>query len=293
MEYIIAAEDSGRSVREILRGRMGVSYTALNSAKWHQRILLDGAPVRVNTRVVPGQTLTFLQAPAAPVYTPAPYPLPLTVPYEDEWLMIVDKPAPLPSQCSRSHPDDTLENALYARLGCPADFLYRPVNRLDKGTSGLMVIARDAHTQHLLQRMLHTEAFTRRYLAVTEGLPDPPAGRIDAPIGKENAATVRRIITPDGKPSITEYETMGKSAHRALLRLTLHTGRTHQIRVHLQHIGCPVCGDFLYGSELEELPGRFALHSAELTLRHPCTGETISLTSPLPRELAALLQAHP
>ena len=293
MDYIVTEAEESRHLRDILRRSMGVSYSAMKSAKWAGRILLDGEPARVDAVVHAGQTVTMLWPEAAPVYQLRPYDLPLNIPYEDEHLLIVDKIAPLASQSSAGHPDDSLENAVYSYFGCPERFIYRPVNRLDRGTSGLMVIAKTPHAQHRLQQQLHTEAFQRIYLAVTEGAPNPPSGTIDAPIAKEEAASVRRVVCPQGQPSVTHYETLRAAGGRALVRLRLETGRTHQIRVHMKHIGCPVCGDFLYGTELPELPGRFALHSAELVLRHPFTGETLHLVSPLPETLSALLPQEP
>ena len=289
MDYTVPPEQAGRKLRDILRRDMQVSYSAMKSAKWDGRILLDGVPTAVDAVVRAGQVVTMLWRDDAPAYAPRPYHLPLTVPYEDEHLLVIDKPAPLASQSGAGHPDDSLENALYARFGCPADFVYRPVNRLDRGTSGLMVVAKSPHAQHRLQALLHSGSFRRSYLAVTEGVPSPLSGVIDAPIAKENAASIRRIVDAAGKPSVTRYETLRVSGPRALVSLTLETGRTHQIRVHMAHLGCPVCGDFLYGTELPELPGRFALHSAELTLVHPFTGATVHVVSPLPEPLAALL----
>ena len=131
----------------------------------------------------------------------------------------------------------------------------------------------------------------RRYLAVTEGIPAESAGTIALPIGRAEDSAIRREIREDGKPSVTHYEVLRTAGTRALVRLTLGTGRTHQIRVHLSAIGCPVCGDFLYGTELDTLPGRFALHSAFLSLRHPLTDQPLTFESPLPPELAALLDA--
>lgn len=289
MEHQVTAQEAGRALRDILRQVMGVSYSAMKSAKWDGRILLDGQRAPVNVRVREGQTVTMLWPENAPAYALRPYDLPLTIPYEDEHLLVIDKPAPLASQSSAGHPDDSLENALYAHFGCPADFLYRPVNRLDKGTSGLMIVAKTAHAQHRLQSLLHTPDFRRTYLAVVEGTPSPASGVVDAPIAKADAASIRRVISADGKPSVTHYETILSSNDRALVRLRLETGRTHQIRVHMSCLGCPVCGDFLYGTELPELPGRFALHSAEIDLRHPITGEALHIESPLPGSLSALL----
>lgn len=289
MEYMITAADAGRRLRDILRQVMGVSYSAMKSAKWDGRITVDGISTPVDAFVREGQTVCIRFKEAAPVYAVKPYDIPLVIPYEDEHLYVIDKPAPLASQSSANHPDDALENALFAHLGCPADYIYRPVNRLDKGTSGLMIVAKDAHTQHRLQKLLHSDDFARQYLAVVEGHLPAQSGVIDAPIGKEEAASIRRLVREDGKPSVTHYEVLEERNGRSLVKLLLKTGRTHQIRVHMAHLGCPVCGDFLYGTELLELPGRFALHSHELTLTHPLTMEGLHIVSPLPEKLRALL----
>ena len=280
MEYRVRPEEAGKRVREILRGSMGVSYTALKSAKWNGRIRMNGEPVRTDTKAAEGDRISIEWEEDNPVYQLNPFELPLEIPYEDEHLMAVVKPGGIASQSSRNHPDDSLENAVYSYFGCPENYIYRPVNRLDKGTGGLMIIAKTPHAQHLLQKELHTPAFRRRYLALTDGMPAEQEGILDFPIGKVPGATIKREIDPDGKPSRTRYRVLREQGHGALILLELETGRTHQIRVHLSHIGCPVRGDFLYGQEQPaEFRGCFALHSAMVELRHPITGETIRLTS--------------
>ena len=280
MEYRVKTEEDGRRIRDILRRSMEISYSAMKSAKWNGRILLNGEPVHTDARVQAGDTVLFIPAEDRLVYALKPYDIPLEIPYIDEHLMVVVKPSPLASQSSRNHPDDSLENALYSYFGCPADFVYRPVNRLDKGTGGLMVVARTPYAQHLMQRKLHGPDFIRRYLALTDGIPAEQEGVIDLPIGKAPEASVKRIITPDGKKSITRYRVLRRNEGGALILLELRTGRTHQIRVHLSAIGCPVHGDFLYGTEdPERFAGRFALHSAYLEMKHPVTGEQMQFTS--------------
>ena len=281
--WTVPSEDAGRCLRDLLRNRMGLSSTALKTAKWNGRILVNGLPARQRDPLRAGDVITVEFPGPVPRYAPRPWDFPLTVPWEDDRLLVVDKPAPLASQSSAGKPDNSLENAVCCHLGSPPDFIYRPVNRLDRGTSGLMVIAKDAHAQDLLQRMLHTPDFLREYLALTEGIPSPPEGVIDLPIGKVDAASVRREVRRDGQRAVTRYRVLQTQGGRALVRLRLETGRTHQIRVHLSALGCPVCGDFLYGQELpDEFPRRFALHSARLRLRHPFTGEWLDLFSPPP-----------
>ena len=280
MEYTVKTEETGRRVRDILRRSMGVSYTAMKSAKWNGRLWLNGESVFTDAKVQAGDRVRIEWAEETPAYRPRRFDLPLEVPWEDEHLMAVVKPAPLASQSSRNHPDDSLENAVFSYLGCPEDFVYRPVNRLDKGTSGLMMIAKTPHAQHLMQRQLHTPGFRRRYLALTDGVPADREGIIDLPIAKAPGATVRREVSPEGKPSRTKYRVLEERDGCALILLELETGRTHQIRVHLSAAGCPVRGDFLYGTERpDEFPGRFALHSAVLDTIHPVTGGHILLTS--------------
>ena len=280
MEYTVKAEEAGRRVPDILRRSMGVSYTAMKSAKWNGRLWLNGESVFTDAKVQAGDKVRIEWAEETPAYRPRRFDLPLTAAWEDEHLIAVVKPAPLASQSSRNHPDDSLENAVYTRFGCPEDFVYRPVNRLDKGTSGLMMIAKTPHAQHLMQRQLHTPAFRRRYLALADGIPAAREGTIDLPIAKAPGATVKREVSPEGKPSVTRYRVLEERDGGALMLLELATGRTHQIRVHLAAIGCPVRGAFLYGTERpEEFPGRFALHSTVIDAVHPVTGGRILLTS--------------
>ena len=281
MDYQVKAEEDGRKIRDILRGGMGVSYSAMKSAKWGGRIRLNGDPVHTDAIVRAGDTVSIAWADDKPVYALKGYKLPLEIPYEDEHLMVIVKPSPLASQSSRNHPDDSLENALFSYSGCPDNFVYRPVNRLDKGTGGLMVVARTPHAQHLMQRQLHSPSFRRRYLALTDGVPAEREGVIDLPIDKAQEASVKRIICPGGKQSVTRYRVLKETeAREALVLLELETGRTHQIRVHLSAIGCPVHGDFLYGREdPERFPGNFALHSAMLEFIHPITGEMMKFTN--------------
>ena len=280
MEYRVRSEETGKKVRDILRNSMGVSYTAMKSAKWNGRIRLNEEITRADAIVAAGDRVRIEWEEDTPAYSLKPFEIPLDIPYEDENLLAVIKPGGIASQSSRNHPDDSLENAVYSYYGCPENFIYRPVNRLDKGTGGLMIVARTPYAQHRLQEELHTPAFRRRYLALTDGRPATDTGVLDFPIAKAEGATVRRIVSSDGKPSRTRYQVLREREGSALVLLELETGRTHQIRVHLSHIGCPVRGDFLYGQEQPaEFPGCFALHSAMVEFCHPLDGGMIRITS--------------
>ena len=289
LDYTLCPEDDGRSLRDILRNVLQLSEGAIRRAKWSGRLLVNGEPAPVTRRLRAGETVRYVAEENRPLFTVRPLDLALRIPWRSDDLLIIDKPAPLASQSGKNHPDDSLENAVFHWLGCPENYIYRPVNRLDKGTSGLMAVALNGEEQARLQRLLHTDRFRRKYLAVTEGIPPEAEGILDLPIAKAEGATIRRVVSPEGKPCVTRYRVLRTAGNRALLELALETGRTHQIRVHLSHIGCPIVGDFLYGNETAELPGRFALHSAEIVfpLRN---GETVSLSSPLPADLEALLE---
>ena len=287
---IAAGTDRGRKVKYFVRGDMGVSYRQFSALKGWGGLRVNGEVVHANYLLSPGDVVEVVLE-DAPRQSAEPEALPVDVVYEDDDLIIIDKPAPLACQCSPKQSAGTLENRLAWRYRDDPGFVFRPLNRLDRGTSGLMAAAKNAHACQRMQKQLHTAAFVREYLAVADGVMEG-GGVIDLPIGKENAATVRRVVDfQNGKPAVTHYAVEDHGGGRTLVRLRLETGRTHQSRVHLAHLGHPVAGDFLYGTELAQLPGRFALHSARIGLDHPVTGARIELESPLPEAMRRLLSA--
>lgn len=286
LRYTLEPQDAGRTVKSIALRELRLSRGQFSSLKFRDGLRVAGRPVRADERLSAGDTLEALLCDTAePI---RPYEAPLKIAYADEDYFILDKPAPLPTLSSAHQEGPTLENALYAHLGCPENYVFRPVNRLDKGTSGLLAAARNAHAQQLLQRQLHTPEFIREYQALCLGAPPREAGRIDLPIARAGEGG-RRGVSPDGKPAVTHYRLEAQGAGLSLLRLRLETGRTHQIRVHLTALGCPILGDYLYGAADPALPGRFALHACLLSFRHPLTGRIVACESPLPAPLAARL----
>ena len=285
LSVMISSGLAGRSVKNVALGQLKVSYGQLKRMKFSDHILVDGIPRHTDYILRAGECLRLCfpveTGPRVGAGSEA-----LHVVWEDPDILIIDKPAPLPSVASRQG-GETLENRVFSYLDCPEGFIYRPVNRLDKGTSGLMMAAKNAHIQQRMQRMLHTDGFIREYLAVVDGRPGEEKGVIDLPIG--HGPGIKRVIDAAGRPAFTEYEVLKAGGSRSLLRLKLHTGRTHQIRVHLAALGCPVAGDFLYGQEDERLPGRFALHSYRLCFCHPLSGEWVEARSPMPVNLQELV----
>ncbi len=292
LSLIVCHEDHGLSLEKAILMRLKISRRLFGSVKFQNGLLVNGIPTHTSHRVSEGETITVLLPEASFKSIRQHQSVPLDVAFEDDDLLIVNKPAPLPSQSSFHQPNGTLENHVAAYFANAHPFVYRPVNRLDKGVSGLMAIAKNAYTQHRMQMLLHTDDFIREYLAITNGILPTPCGVIDAPIGKASATGIKRCICAEGKPSVTQYDTLHAFSGKSLLKLRLHTGRTHQIRVHLQSIGCPILGDFLYGTESNELPGRLALHSYHIELKHPLTGNAIDLYSSLPYEMERLLKSN-
>ncbi|MBD5133456.1 MAG: RluA family pseudouridine synthase [Clostridiales bacterium] len=288
----ITPELAGLEVNTLLRRALGLSGTVLRRVKWlEDGITLDGVRVNVRVRVSEGQTLSVRLTDPSPASGVVPAEGPLDIVYEDADLIVVNKAPGVLVHPGHGHFDDTLGNYLmwhYAQTGDESDF--HPVHRLDKGTSGLVVIAKHAHGQERLKNQLHTSQFRRVYLAVCDGAPPEPSGTVDAPIGQAEGSLTAREVRADGKPARTHYRVVRAHGPRSLVELELETGRTHQIRVHMAHIGCPLTGDFLYGMENRALIARPALHSAHLELTHPITGERLAFDAPLPADMRALIE---
>jgi len=254
-------------------------------------ITIDGKRLAPNQAVTGGERIA-LRPPSVPdAAAPQAQRMPLKIVFEDAELIVIDKPAGLVVHPGAGQPDRTLLNALLAHapaLGAvPRAGI---VHRLDKDTSGLLVVAKTVSAQSELARQLADRSMRRVYLAVVQG--DPPAsGTIDAPVGRDVRARTRMAVTHRGKPARTGYRVLERFGHAALVECRLETGRTHQIRVHFQHIRHPLVGDETYrrGTRHGLSFARQALHATELTLRHPGTRETVSWRSPLPRDMKRLV----
>ena len=287
----VIPEQSGWKVDALLRGPLGLSGTVIRRVKWlEDGILLDGVRVTVGDRVQAGQVLSVVVGDTEVSGAIVPAPGPLDIVYQDQDVLVLNKAPGVAVHPGPGHYSDTIGNFLmdyYRKHGILADF--HPVHRLDRGTSGLLLVALHGHAQEVLKEQLHSPAFRRVYLAVCEGVPEPPSGIIDAPIGRLEGSVLARTVRPDGQRAVTHYQTLRTVNGRALVRLELETGRTHQIRVHMAHLGHPLTGDFLYGTEDQSLISRPALHAAELSFTHPITGKTMAFTAPLPHDVAALV----
>ena len=290
VSYTVSPQEDGATVRHILKAKLHFSSHAISRlTRAENGILVNGQHTRTTFVLHTGDVVTAEAGDHRPpkvLPTPGDWPLPIV--WEVVYLLVVNKPAGMTAHASNFLPDTpTVAGALAWSRG--TDFIFHSVNRLDKGTTGLMVVAKSGYVHDLLRRSLHTSRFLREYRAVCIGCPEPEKGTINAPIGRDETSTIARMVRPDGQSAVSHYEVLSSSNGLSLVKLLPETGRTHQLRVHMASIGHPLAGDWLYGTEDPALIPRPALHSYALTLTHPVTGEILHLTAPVPEDMARLV----
>lgn len=285
IEYAVPPEGEGKRVRSVLQGQLGLSAGLVTKLKHRpDSVRINGAPARTIDILHAGDVLAVDVGDAKPGAFSPGGPRPDVV-WEDDDILIINKPAGMAVHGRSERGEPTVGSMVSAYLGTNTPF--HPVNRLDRGTTGLMCAAKNGYMHDRLRRMLHTELFRREYLAICVGIPPEEHGIIDAPIAR--AGEEKRFCTdPGGAPSLTHYKVELAWDGLCLVRLRPETGRTHQIRVHMASIGCALLGDRLYGRLSRDI-SRPALHSAALRLVHPLTGEDIRVTAPLPDDMRCLL----
>ena len=279
MELKWTADREGK-LSSFLRGEMQMSYSLMNKLKWGDAIQVNGEPRRTNYPVKPGDVITVRMDEEEPEYPAEDGQL--TILYEDDHLLAVDKPAGMLIHPSRSRNNGTLANLVagyYQKTGQKSAF--HPLTRLDRDTFGIVLLAKNAHVHTLLQET----KVRKTYHALTFGWMEDPSGTIDAPIARRELPSLLRYVSPEGKPSVTEFAVLERDENICKLALRPITGRTHQLRVHCAHVGHPILGDPQYGSEASltysetlGLPYQM-LCAKKLELKHPVTGEELVLES--------------
>ncbi len=254
-------------------------------------VRVKGRPAQKSHLVIAGELVLVQREPVAPSGASGPQTASYAVAYEDEYLIVVDKPAGVVVHPARGHESGTLAQALADRAA-GGDDPYRAgiVHRLDRDTSGLLVVAKSDEVHRRLKALLQARELHREYLTLVDGIPPAHSGTIDAPIGRDrNDRVLHSLDTDTPREARTHFELLEPLAHEALLRVHLETGRTHQIRVHMQAIGHPVVGDHVYGGPMRFGLTRQYLHAARLAFPHPVTEQEIEVDSPLPADLEAAL----
>lgn len=277
LQFVVSAAESGMEAGAVLKGR-GYSRRMIISLKQSGGLTRSGVLLRTVDRVSEGDIINIVLQDEGGLVPNAD--IPARVAYEDEDVVVFDKPPFLAVHPSIKHYSDTLGNLFAALYG---DVPFRPINRLDRNTSGLCLCAKNKLAAGLLSGGTEKVYFAVVDRSITE------KGRIDAPIDREEESIIKRCVRADGKRAVTNFEPLLNKNGRTLLRITLETGRTHQIRVHFAHIGYPLCGDEMYGGDCSAID-RHALHCGEVSFVSPADGKRITVSSELPPDMRRLLQ---
>ncbi len=296
MDILIDNNYEGLNIREVLAARLGYSSNLIKKLKFSEGgITVNGNFVTVRYVLQRGDVLSLAVEDKESDVSPYTIPcdLPLEVIFEDDWVTAVNKPPDMPAHPSLGHKLDTVANALAHRYG-DKPYVFRPVNRLDRDTSGCMLTANSKAASYKMYRAMTEGRIRKRYLAVLSGVPEEKEGRIETYMRRTEDSIIKRMETaaddPEGKIAVTEYKVLYCSDDFSIVEAYPITGRTHQLRVQFAGIGCPIAGDTLYGEASPHI-GRQALHCIATTFPHPADGRPVTVTAPLPADMRLLISA--
>ncbi len=292
----VTSDDCYKTVKQLLKSKLHLSERLVKKLKMTGRILLNSTPVHVNARVSEGDILEALIIGEEQNDDILPEKMELEILYEDDCLIAIDKPPNMVVHPTARHFTGTVANGLkHYLLQNDIRTLIRPVSRLDKDTSGIIVFAMNPFIQERLIRQMQDGLYIKEYIGIVHGRMESTEGSIDLPIDRLPGSIMLRHITPEGAPSITHYEVLERFDDCTFLRFRLETGRTHQIRVHCQAVGHPLLGDTLYhlpqfADAHKTLIGRQALHSVRTVFVHPISGLSVVIESPIPDDIKKALE---
>jgi len=291
IEYKIAKEDEGLRIEQFLKRR---GYSSKNLAaikRMPKSVLVNGEHFYMRQTLNEGDLLAIVISETECSEKVPPTEIPLNTVYEDEDIIVINKPAGMPIHPSLNNYTNSMANALayyYKQQGKP--FIFRCCNRLDKDTSGLTVVAKHLVSGNILSNMVKERKFHRQYLAIVRGTVAPSSGTINAPLGRKEGTIIERTVDWEhGENAITHYQVLEEKNGHSLVSLKLETGRTHQIRIHMKHLGFPLIGDYLYNPDMEYME-RQALHSHKISFTHPITGDYMEFVAPLPEDMKKVLE---
>lgn len=287
---VVPEEYDGKMVKELIRNQMGISRGLLRRIVQGEGVRVNGVPVYLTSRLKVGDVLQLLVAPEQSENI-LPEPIPVLIVYEDKDLLVVDKPAGLVVHPTKGHYTGTLANGIVHYWLQKGEMVrFRPVHRLDQHTSGLLIIAKDPYVHQKLVLQLKRRQLVREYLAIVHGVIQQSELEIRQPIALPNERSPKRVVDPLGKQAVSHLFVEKRLSDATVARLRLETGRTHQIRVHMESIGHPLFGDPLYGSGTADGIDRQALHAARLGCIHPRSGRWLEWTSRMPFDMQNLLE---
>jgi 23S rRNA pseudouridine1911/1915/1917 synthase len=291
LKYTAEEEDEGSSIGSILRNRLNLSGRIVTGLKKRDNIFLNGRPAFSNVKVKSGDIVS-VDIGREEKQDIEPEDIPIDIIFEDKDLLIVNKQPGLIVHPTKGHPCGTLSNGVifhWRKAG--EDSIVRLVNRLDRDTSGLLIIAKNQFSHQAMAKQMDQNKIEKRYFSIVHGIPERDEGTIDLPIDRPARESIKRAVMDSGVRAVTHYRVICRYRNSSLLEIILETGKTHQIRVHLSHIGHPLFGDTLYGNCDDSLYiKRQALHAYSLKFNHPRTGESMSIESKLPVDMASLVR---
>lgn len=280
----VTTEDENMELREIIRKHFDFSARLRNRIKREKLVMVNGISTPGWKKPAVGDEISIVLPDETSGFEPQD--IPLDIVYEDDDLIIINKQPGLIVHPTKGHPSGTVANALMHYMAQTGNsFKIRFVNRLDMDTSGLLIVAKNSYCQNDFTKQMRENTIEKRYIAIVKGILDSDEGTVDLPIGRPDPDNVRRGVMEGGASSVTHYKVIDRYREHTMVELLLETGRTHQIRVHMSHIGHPVLGDWLYDGTNTPFIDRQALHAAYLTFTHPITKERCTFSAPLPDDI--------
>lgn len=291
MKYTAIEKDNDLMIKDILQRRLNLSSRLLRKLKNNQGVYKNGEPVFLNVKVKKGDVIDVVFPEEYSNFEPED--IPIEAVYEDEYLLVINKQPNVVVHPTKSHLNGTIANGLMNYMLSKKDtYKIRFVNRLDRDTSGLLIIGKNSFVQEELSQQMKEDLVIKKYIAILEGCMEKDEGIIQQPI-KKNPGEMVRVISEEGQDSITIYKVLERlGTDYTVAEILLKTGRTHQIRVHMAYMGYPVVGDELYGKDNKSTMKRQALHAAYLSFIHPKTGERIEVEAGLPEDMQELIDQY-
>jgi 23S rRNA pseudouridine1911/1915/1917 synthase len=285
--YEAEHDDDGKTLRQVLEGKLDFSSRLLSKLKQSKTVFIDGQHSKYHEIVQKGNQIKIVMEEEPNHFVPQN--IDLKIIYEDVDLILINKQPGIVTHPTKSHPDNTIANAVTWYLtnkgiSCKIRF----VNRLDMDTSGLLIIAKNPYSHHILSKQMQQDKIKKRYIAFVWDIVENDSGKIEAPIHMPSGDSIKRVVDQKGRQSSTEFKVLKRYKNATMLEINLITGRTHQIRVHMSHLGHPLIGDSLYGADDIHLINRQALHASYLSFLQPRYRNTVQVEAPLPDDLTEL-----